>query len=74
MFFGFCFDRNWTKDNPAKKIKMPRNIKPNEVVPFTTAEIVAILEACDTFGKVRLRTSAGSRYDPDPTVHCTSHR
>lgn len=61
VFLGFCFDRNWTKDNPAKKIKLPRHIKPNEVVPYTTAEIAAILKACDTFGKSayeRLRASA----------------
>jgi site-specific recombinase XerD len=61
VFFGFCFDRNWTKENPARKIKMPRNLKPNEVVPFTTTEVGAILKACDTFGKSpyeRLRARA----------------
>ena len=39
VFLGFCVDRNWSKENPAKKIKLPRNIKPNEVVPFTSAEV-----------------------------------
>jgi site-specific recombinase XerD len=61
VFFGFCFDRNWTKENAARKIKMPRNLKPNEVVPFTTTEVGAILKACDTFGKSpyeRLRARA----------------
>jgi hypothetical protein len=30
---------------------MPRNLKPNEVVPPTPAEIAAILPASDTVGK-----------------------
>jgi len=30
---------------------MPRNVKPNEVVPFTPAELSAILKACDGVGK-----------------------
>ena len=51
VFFGFCIDRNWARGNPAKKIKMPRNIKPNEVVPFTAAEVVAIVAACNRIGK-----------------------
>ena len=53
VFFGYCADRDWTKENPARKIKMPRNIKPNEVVPFTSAEVAAILKACDSIGKRR---------------------
>jgi hypothetical protein len=35
VFFGFCVDRNWTKENPAKRIKLPRNLKPDDVAPFT---------------------------------------
>lgn len=61
LFFGFCIDRDWTRENPAKKIKLPRNIKPNEVVPFTPAEIAAMLKACDCFGQKqyeRLRARA----------------
>jgi site-specific recombinase XerD len=61
LFCGFCVDRDWMKDNLAKKIKLPRNLKPNEVVPFTPSEITAILEACETFGKSayeRLRARA----------------
>ena len=61
VFFGFCIDRDWTKENPAKKIKLPRNLKPNEVVPYTSAEITAILMACDRIGKrqfERLRARA----------------
>ncbi len=51
VFFGFCLDREWVKENPARKIKLPRHLKPNEVVPFSAAEVAAILAACDTFGK-----------------------
>jgi integrase/recombinase XerC len=61
VFFGFCADRNWTKENPAKKIKLPRNIKQNEVVPFTSAEVAEILMACERIGKKqyeRLRSRA----------------
>jgi integrase len=61
VFFGFCFDRKWAKENPAKKIRLPRNIKPNEVVPFTQGELAAILGTCDTIGKrsyERLRARA----------------
>lgn len=54
VFWGFCMDRDWTKENPAKKIKLPRNLKPNEVVPYTPAEITAILMACDQIGKRQL--------------------
>ncbi len=61
VIFAFCMDRDWTKENPAKKIKLPRNLKPNEVVPYTPAEITAILMACDRIGKrqfERLRARA----------------
>jgi site-specific recombinase XerD len=51
VFLGFCMDRNWTKENPAKKIKLPRNVKSKEVVPFTPAELAAILKACELYGK-----------------------
>jgi integrase/recombinase XerC len=50
-FLGFCLDRNWTPENAARKIKAPRNIKPNEVVPFTPAEVTAIIDACQSFGQ-----------------------
>ena len=61
VFLGFCVDRAWVRDNAAKRIKPPRNIKPNEVVPFTAKEITAMLNACSTFGKSqyeRLRVRA----------------
>lgn len=51
VFWRFCADRDWTKNNPAKKTKLPRNLKPNDVVPFTSSEVTAIVNACDTIGK-----------------------
>ena len=61
QFFGFCFERKWIGENPAKKIKGPRNIKPTEVVPYTPEEIAKIVSACDMIGRTsyeRLRASA----------------
>ena len=34
QFFGYCRDRDWLKDNPARRIKSARNIKPADVVPW----------------------------------------
>jgi site-specific recombinase XerD len=50
LFLGFCLDRNWARDNAARKVKAPRNIKPNDVVPFTPVEVTAIIGACNSFG------------------------
>jgi integrase/recombinase XerC len=61
QFCGFCCDRKWSAENVAKRIKSPRNIKPNDVEPFSTAEVVAIVKACDTIGRgpyERLRARA----------------
>jgi integrase/recombinase XerC len=61
QFCGFCFDRRWMTDNPAKRIKAPRNIKPNDVEPFSHDEVVEIIRACDAVGKApyeRLRARA----------------
>jgi len=61
LFLTFCMNRDWTKENAAKKIKLPRNIKANEVVPYTPAEMTAILRACNRIGKQqyeRLRARA----------------
>lgn len=51
LFLGFCLDRNWARDNAARKIKAPRNIKRNEVVPYTLSEVSAIINACHSFGQ-----------------------
>ena len=51
QFFGYCRDRDWLKDNPARRIKSAKNIKPSDVVPYTTEEIARILGACDFIGR-----------------------
>ena len=61
QFFGFCLERKWADDNPAKRIKAPRNIRPEEVVPYTQGEVSTILAACDGIGRgsyERLRARA----------------
>jgi site-specific recombinase XerD len=61
QFFGFCFERRWTEENPAKKIKLPRNIKPEEVVPYKQSEVAKIIGACEAVGRgpyERLRARA----------------
>ena len=61
QFCGFCRDRKWCADNIAKRIKSPRNIKPNDVEPFSTGEVAAIINACDGIGRgpyERLRARA----------------
>ena len=50
QFFGFCVERGWLKDNPAKKIKLPRNIKPRPIVPYTDAEMDAMLDVARRIG------------------------
>lgn len=49
-FFGYCVGHRWVTTNPAKEMKAPRNIKPNEVVPYTLREESEILAACDRIG------------------------
>jgi site-specific recombinase XerD len=51
QFFGFCRDRDWIDDNPARHIKSARNIKPAEVIPYTPGEVVRIIAACDSIGR-----------------------
>jgi site-specific recombinase XerD len=61
QFCGFCLERRWVADNPAKRIKLPRNIRPEEVVPYTQAEVGKIIAACDGIGRgpyERLRARA----------------
>jgi hypothetical protein len=41
QFFKFCLVRHWVRENPAAQIKGPRNIQPNEVEPYTPAEVEA---------------------------------
>lgn len=60
-FLSFCEDRKWISENPAKKIKPPRNVRPKEVVPYTAVEVAKILEAAAGIGQSdyeRLRARA----------------
>jgi integrase len=61
-FFRFCITRKWIVTNPAKDLKSPRNLKPNEVVPYTLHEESAILAACDRIGGGKYNRS-GARYE-----------
>lgn len=45
-FFRFCGDRNWVRDNPARKIKNPR-IADRPTLPFTCDEQLEILKAVE---------------------------
>ena len=49
-FFGYCVSHRWLPANPAKELKAPRNVKPNDVVPYTLHEENQILSACDQIG------------------------
>ena len=51
QFFEFSRDREWTLKNPARSLKRPRMIEAIDVVPYTRQQIVAIIAACDKFGK-----------------------
>jgi integrase/recombinase XerC len=60
QFFGFCIERNWMRENLAKKIK-PLKAKAAPVVPYTPAEVAAMIAACDAIGRgsyERLRARA----------------
>jgi len=61
-FFAFCISRKWIGTNPAKELKAPRNVKPNEVVPYTLQEESQILGACDQIGGGKYNRS-GARYE-----------
>jgi integrase len=57
-FFGYCVSHKWITVNPAREMKSPRNIKPNEVVPYTLHEEGEILAACDRIGGTRYKRTA----------------
>ena len=50
QFCGFCLDRRWRRDNPAKQIKAPK-AKPEDVEPYTPEDLARIRAACETFGR-----------------------
>jgi site-specific recombinase XerD len=61
-FFGYFVSRKWITTNPAKEMKAPRNIKPNEVVPYTLREESEILAACDQIGGSKYQRN-GAAYE-----------
>jgi integrase len=61
-FFNYCVSRKWIATNPAKELKAPHNIKPNEVVPYTLREQSRILAACDQIGGGKYNRS-GAHYE-----------
>ena len=63
-FFGYFVSRKWMAANPAKEMKSPRNIKPNEVVPYTLREESEILDACDRIGGATYRRTESARAPP----------
>jgi integrase len=61
-FFNYCEHHGWISANPAKRLKAPRNLKPNEVVPYTLQEESQILAACDLIGGGKYHQS-GANYE-----------
>jgi site-specific recombinase XerD len=61
-FFSYCVKRKWITSNPARELESPRNLKPNEIVPFTLPEESQILTACDQIGGGKYNRS-GARYE-----------
>jgi integrase/recombinase XerC len=60
-FFAWCAKRKWCDENPAKEMRMPKDPKGRERVPYTADEIDAILEAANRVGQEsyeRLRARA----------------
>ena len=51
QFFDFCRDRGWISTNPAKALRTPKIREANDVVPYSHAEIVKIIAACDEIGR-----------------------
>jgi hypothetical protein len=49
-FFGYCVTHRWLPANPAKELKAHRNVKSNDVVPYTLEDQSQILAACDHIG------------------------
>ncbi len=61
QFFSFCLERKWIGENIAKKIRPPKNVKPEEVEPYSPKEVALIIGACLEIGRTsyeRLRARA----------------
>jgi site-specific recombinase XerD len=59
-FFAYCMDRKWLASNPAKQLKAPRHLKPNEIVPYTLQEESMIRTACEQIGGGKYHRSGAS--------------
>jgi len=59
-FFAYCVSRKWLPSNPAKELKAPRQLKPNEIVPYTIQEESRILAACEQIGGGKYHRSGAS--------------
>jgi site-specific recombinase XerD len=56
-FFAYCLQHKWIANNPAREMRSPRNLKPNEIVPYTLDEEAKILAACDRIGGAKYKRS-----------------
>lgn len=45
-FFNFCLSNKWVQENPARKVKQPKE-RINPTMPFEPEEVQAILDACE---------------------------
>jgi integrase len=59
-FFAYCISHKWITANPAKEFRAPRNLKPNDVVPYTLEEESQILAACERIGGGRYQRTGAS--------------
>lgn len=59
-FFAYCVSRKWLASNAAKELKAPRQLKPNEIVPYTIQEESRILSACEQIGGGKYHRSGAS--------------
>ena len=60
-FCEFCVRRKWLQRNLAREVEMPRGIKSADREPYTEAEMVSMLQACEVIGQKpyeRLRARA----------------
>jgi site-specific recombinase XerD len=61
-FLAYCLKRKWIAINPAKELEPPRNLKPNEIVPYTLTEEARIITACGEIGGGKYNRS-GAGYE-----------
>ena len=51
QIFRFWLDRKWIRENPALKVRRPKDPQPeDDRVPYTAEEADRIFAACDKFG------------------------